>query len=127
VDGVLQRVDTNPVTYNLPDLTPSIKLELNGSTQELTCSQQTLAPAASVTYELHDNNKIGYIVFRNNGTGIGFVQDDDKNSVTLQGDFFLNWDGEITCGEWYYNSANLGFLLNEQKAGGIKCVYDLVY
>jgi hypothetical protein len=126
-DGALQRVDTNPVTYNLPDLTPSIKLELNGSTQELTCSQQTLAPAASVTYELHDNNKIGYIVFRNNGTGIGFVQDDDKNSVTLQGDFFLNWDGEITCGEWYYNSANLGFLLNEQKAGGVQYVYDLVY
>jgi hypothetical protein len=126
-DGALQRVDANPVTYQLPDLTPSIKLELDGSTLELSCSQQTVAPAASVTYELHDNSKIGYIVFRNNGTGIGFVQDDDGNSVTTQGDFFLNWNGEITCGEWYYNGTNVGFLVNEEKSGGVEYVYDLVY
>jgi hypothetical protein len=126
--AALQRLDSNPVAYNLPDLTPSIKLELeDGTTVDLNCSQQTIAAAASVTYEIHDDKEIGYIVFRGNGAGTGFVQDDDNNSVTTQGDFFLNWNGKITCGEWYYNSAKLGFLVNDEKAGGVQYVYDLVY
>ena len=80
-----------------------------------------------MAYELHDGNKSGYLIFRRNGTGTGFVQDDDGNSVTTQGDFFLNWDGEISSGEWYYNSAQIGFLAGDEKAGGVQYVYDLEY
>jgi hypothetical protein len=76
---------------------------------------------------LHNGKKNGYIVFRNNGPGTDFVQDDDGNSVSIQGDVFLNWDGEITCGEWYYNSGKLGFLVSDQKSGSLQYVYDLVY
>ena len=124
----LVRFGTNPVTYNLPDLTPNIKLKLaDGSQQSVSCSQQTLAPVASVAYELHKGKKEGYLILRGNGTGIGFVQDDDGNSVTTQGDFFLNWGGKVTSGEWYYNSSQIGFLINDQKDGGIQYVYDLVY
>lgn len=124
----LVRFGTNPVTYNLPDLTPNIKLKLaDGSQQSVSCSQQTLAPVASVAYELHKGKKEGYLILRGNGTGIGFVQDDDGNSVTTQGDFFLDWGGKVTSGEWYYNSSQIGFLINDQKDGGIQYVYDLVY
>ena len=126
--GSLVRFGTNPVTYNLPDLTPNIKFMLKGGSQEsVSCSQQTLAPVANVAYELHKGKKEGYLMLRGNGTGIGFVQDDDGNSVTTQGDFFLNWDGKVTSGEWYYNSSQIGFLINDQKDGGIQYVYDLVY
>ncbi|MGN0344182.1 MAG: hypothetical protein ACI4EC_04375 [Lachnospiraceae bacterium] len=124
----LNRLGTNPVEHNLPDLTPNIKLKhADGSDESVSCSQQTLVPVASVAYALYDGKKDGYLVLRGNGTGIGFVQDDDGNSVTTQGDFFLNWNGEITSGEWYYNSSQIGFLVNDQKAGGIQYVYDLVY
>ena len=128
-DGsTLVRPGTNPVAYNLPDLTPNIRLKLaDGAQADVSCSQQTLAPVASVAYELHEGAKDGYLVLRGNGTGIGFVQDDDGNSVTAQGDFFLNWDGKTTSGEWYYNSSQIGFLVNDQKDGGIQYVYDLVY
>ena len=126
--SALIRLGTNPVAYNLPDLTPNIKVKhADGSDESLSCSQQTMAPVASVAYELHEGGKEGYLLLRGNGTGIGFVQDDDGNSVTTQGDFFLNWNGEITSGEWYYNSSQIGFLVNDQKAGGIQYVYDLVY
>lgn len=124
----LVRLGTNPVEHNLPDLTPTIRLKrADGTNETLTCSQQTLAPVASVAYELHEGKKSGYLIFRGNGTGIGFVQDDDGNSVTTQGDFFLIWDGEMTTGEWYYNSVQIGFLVNDQKDGGIQYVYDLIY
>ena len=124
----LVRLGSNPVEHNLPDLTPNIRLKrADGTDVELSCSQQTLAPVASVAYELHAGQKDGYLVLRGNGTGIGFVQDDDGNSVTTQGDFFLNWDGTITSGEWYYNSSQIGVLVNDQKDGGIQYVYDLVY
>ena len=126
--SALVRVGTNPVEHNLPDLTPNIKLKhADGTDESISCSQQTLAPVASVAYELHEGSKNGYLVLRGNGTGIGFVQDDDGNSVTTQGDFFLNWNGEITSGEWYYNSSQIGFLVNDGKAGGIQYVYDIVY
>lgn len=124
----LVRLGTNPVEHNLPDLTPTIQLKReDGTNDTITCSQQTLAPVASVAYELHAGKKTGYLIFRGNGTGIGYVQDDDGNSVTTQGDFFLNWDGEVTSGEWYYNSVQIGFLVNDQKDGGVQYVYDLVY
>ena len=124
----LTRFGTNPVEHNLPDLTPTIKLKrADGTEESVSCSQQTLVPVASVAYELHDGTKDGYLVLRGNGTGIGFVQDDDGNSVTTQGDFFLNWGGEIISGEWYYNSSQIGFLVNDQKDGGIQYVYDLAY
>ena len=128
-DGsALVRYGTNPVEHNLPDLTPTIRrIYADGSQEQLCCSQQTLAPVANVAYELHEGSKTGYLVLRGNGTGIGFVQDDDGNSVTTQGDFFLNWDGKVTSGEWYYNSSQIGFLVNDQKDGGIQYVYDLVY
>lgn len=128
-DGsALVRLGTNPVAHNLPDLTPNIKLKhADGSDESLSCSQQTLAPVASVAYELHDGAKNGYLILRGNGTGIGFIQDDDGNSVTTQGDYFMNWNGTITVGEWYYNSSQIGFLVNEQRDGGIQYVYDLVY
>ena len=128
-DGsTLNRLGTNPTWHNLPDLTPTIKrIYADGSDEQISCSQQTLAPVASVAYELHDGKKDGYLVLRGNGTGIGFVQDDDGNSVTTQGDFFLNWNGKVTSGEWYYNSSQIGFLVNDQKDGGIQYVYDLVY
>ena len=128
-DGnTLKRLGTNPVEHNLPDLTPTIKLEkADGSQETLSCSQQTLAPVASVAYELHNGTKEGYLVLRGNGTGIGFIQDSDGNSVTTQGDFFLNWNGTVTVGEWYYNSSQIGFLVNDQRDGGIQYVYDLVY
>ena len=126
--GALIRLGTNPVEHNLPDLTPTIKLkQADGTDESLTCSQQTLAPVASVAYELHSGKKTGYLVLRGNGTGIGYVQDDDGNSVTTQGDFFLNWDGKIAIGEWYYNSSQIGFLVNDEKDGGIQYVYDIVY
>ena len=128
MEGALVRLQTNPTVYNLPELTPSIKIvDADGKETALSCSQQTLAPAASVGYELHDGKKTGYLILRGNGTGIGFIQDDDGNSVTTQGDFFLNWNGTVTSGEWYYNSVQLGFLVNDQKSGGIQYVYDLVY
>ena len=124
----LVRLGTNPIEYNLPELTPNIHLKhADGSKESLSCSQQTLAPVASVAYELHAGKKEGYLILRGNGTGIGFIQDDDGNSVTTQGDFFLNWNGGITSGEWYYNSSEIGFLVNDQRAGGIQYVYDLVY
>lgn len=128
-DGsTLVRLGTNPVAHNLPDLTPNIQLKhADGSAESLSCSQQTLAPVASVAYELHDGKKDGYLILRGNGTGIGFIQDDDGNSVTTQGDYFLNWNGTITIGEWYYNSSQIGFLVNDQRDGGIQYVYDLVY
>jgi hypothetical protein len=126
-NGELQRVESNPVAYGLPDLTPTIKLEINDDTQELSCTQQTLAAAASVTYELHNGKKTGYIVLRNDGIGTDFVQDDDGNSVSIQGDVFVNWGGKITCGEWYYNSGKLGFLVSDQKSGSLQYVYDIVY
>ena len=126
--GSLIRFGSNPVEHNLPDLTPTIKIRL-ADAQEVTlnCSQQTLAPVASIAYELHDGQKQGYLVLRGNGTGIGFVQDDDGNSVTTQGDFFLSWNGTVTDGEWYYNGTQIGFLVNDEKIGGIQYVYDLVY
>lgn len=129
IDGsALVRFGTNPIEYNLPELTPGIKLkQAEGADESVFCSQQTLAPVASVAYELHDGTKDGYLILRGNGTGIGFIQDDDGNSVTVQGDFFLNWNGEITIGEWYYNSSQIGFLVNDQRAGGIQYVYDLAY
>lgn len=125
--NALVRPGTNPVERNLPDLTPTIRIRLGEGEIEVGCSQQTLLPVASVAYELHDGKKSGYLIFRRNGTGTGFVQDDDGNSVTTQGDFFLNWDGEISSGEWYYNSAQIGFLAGDEKAGGVQYVYDLEY
>ena len=126
--GSLIRLGTNPVENNLPDLTPNIKLKrADGTDESISCSQQTLVPVASVAYELHNGKNDGYLVLRANGTGIGFIQDDDGNSVTTQGDFFLNWNGEITSGEWYYNSYQIGFLVNDQRDGGIQYVYDLAY
>lgn len=126
--GALVRFGSSPIEYNLPELTPHIRLKrAAGTDEELSCSQQTLAPVASVAYELHDGKKDGYLVLRGNGTGIGFVQDDNGNSVTTQGDFFLNWNGEVISGEWYYNNSQIGFLVNDQKGGGIQYVYDLVY
>lgn len=129
IDGsALVRFGTSPIEHNLPELTPSIKLKwAEGAEEAVFCSQQTLAPVASVAYELHDGTKDGYLILRGNGTGIGYIQDDDGNSVTMQGDFFLNWNGEITIGEWYYNSSQIGFLVNDQRIGGIQYVYDLVY
>lgn len=127
-DGTLVRSGTNPIEHNLPDLTPTVKIKSDdGKEETVTCSQQTLVPVASVAYELHKDKKKGYLILRGNGDGIGFVQDDDGNSVTVQGDFFLNWNGKTTRGEWYYNRAHIGFLISEQKAGGIENVYDLVY
>ncbi len=124
----LVRLGTNPVEQNLPDLTPTISIRKgDGKEETMTCSQQTLAPAASVAYELHAGKKNGYLIFRKNGTGTGYIQDDDGNSVTTQGDMFLIWDGEITVGEWYYNSAQIGFLVDDEKSGGIQYVYDLEY
>lgn len=126
--GTLIRLSTNPVKNNLPDLTPTIKImDVDGSELTVSCSQQTLVPVASVAYELHDANKRGYLVLRGNSTGIDFVQDKDGNSVVTQGDFFLNWGGTITSGEWYYNSSQIGFLVNDQKGGGIQYVYELSY
>ena len=126
--GSLVRFGSNPVEHNLPDLTPTIRIRLaDGQETTLSCSQQTLAPVASVAYELHDGQKQGYLILRGNGTGIGFVQDDDGNSVTTQGDFLLNWNGSTTDGEWYYNGTQIGFLINDDKAGGIQYVYDLAY
>lgn len=129
IDGsTLVRFGTNPIEHNLPELTPNIRLKRAEDAEEtIFCSQQTLAPVASVAYELHTGTKDGYLILRGNGTGIGFIQDDDGNSVTVQGDFFLNWNGEITIGEWYYNSSQIGFLVNDQRAGGIQYVYDLAY
>lgn len=129
IDGsTLVRFGTNPIEHNLPELTPNIKLKrAEGAEETIFCSQQTLVPVASVAYELHDGTKDGYLILRGNGTGIGFIQDDDGNSVTTQGDFFLNWNGEITSGEWYYNSSQIGFLVNDQRDGGIQYVYDLAY
>ncbi len=124
----LSRIDSSPVRYNLPDLTPAIKiLGADGTETAVECSQQTLAPAACVAYELHAGGKEGYMLFRGNGTGIDFVQDDDGNSVVTQGDFFLKWDETETAGEWYYNSAKIGFLVSDQKAGGVQYVYDIEY
>lgn len=124
----LVRPGTNPVEYNLPELTPSIKIVgEDGKETEVSCSQQTVVPVASVAYELHAGNKTGYLMFRGNSTGIDFVQDDDGNSVITQGDYFLKWDGEIHTGEWYYNSIKIGFLVNGQRSGGIQYVYDLKY
>lgn len=126
--GSLVRFGSSPIEHNLPDLTPTIRIRLaDGQESTMNCSQQTLAPVASVAYELHDGQKTGYLVLRGNGTGIGFVQDDDGNSVTTQGDFFLNWNGSTTDGEWYYNGTQIGFLINDEKAGGIQYVYDLTY
>lgn len=126
--GALVRFGSSPIEHNLPELTPNIRLKLAaGTDEELSCSQQTLAPVASVAYELHGGKKDGYLILRGNGTGIGFVQDDNGNSVTTQGDFFLNWNGEVISGEWYYNNSQIGFLVNDQKDGGIQYVYDLVY
>ncbi len=126
--GSLVRFTTNPVEHNLPDLTPTIRLvDADGQTEEVGCSQRTLTPVAGVTYELHDGAKTGALLLRGNGTGIGFVQDDDGNSVTTQGDFFLNWDGKTTSGEWYYNSSQIGFLINDDRAGGVQYVYELMY
>lgn len=129
IDGsTLVRFGTNPIEHNLPELTPNIRLKRAEDAEEtIFCSQQTLVPVASVAYELHDRTKDGYLILRGNGTGIGFIQDDDGNSVTTQGDFFLNWNGEITSGEWYYNSSQIGFLVNDQRDGGIRYVYDLAY
>lgn len=127
-DSALVRFGTSPIEHNLPELTPGIKLkQAEGAEETIFCSQQTLVPVASVAYELHNGTKDGYLILRGNGTGIGFIQDDDGNSVTMQGDFFLNWNGEITVGEWYYNSSQIGFLVNDQKDGGIQYVYDLAY
>ena len=124
----LVRLGTNPVERNLPDLTPTIRVRVADAAEvTMSCSQQTLAPVASVAYELHAGKKSGYLIFRRNGNGTGYVQDDDGNSVTAQGDFFLNWDGEITSGEWYYNSAQIGFLIGDEKSGGVQYVYDLEY
>lgn len=124
----LVRPGTNPVEHNLPDLTPTIRVRVGEESEKtLNCSQQTLIPVASVAYELHAGGENGYLIFRRNGTGTGFVQDDDGNSVTTQGDFFLSWGGEITSGEWYYNSAQIGFLIGDEKGGGIQYVYDLEY
>lgn len=127
-NGSLVRFGSNPIERNLPDLTPTIRLvAADGKDEELSCAQQTLAPVASVCYELRSGSKTGALILRGNGTGIGFVQDDDGNSVTTQGDFFLNWGGSVTTGEWYYNSTQIGFLINDEKAGGIQYVYDLAY
>lgn len=127
-NGSLVRFTTNPIEHNLPDLTPTIRLaDKDGKTEEIGCSQRTLTPVAGVVYELHDGAKTGALLLRGNGTGIGFVQDDDGNSVTTQGDFFLNWGGKTTSGEWYYNSSQLGFLINDERAGGVQYVYELMY
>lgn len=124
----LVRLGTNPIEHNLPELTPTIRIKgEDGKEQEMTCSQQTIAPVASVAYELHSGKKNGYLMFRGNGTGIDFVQDDDGNSVIAQGDFFLKWDGELLTGDWYYNSTQIGFLVNGKKSGGVQYVYDLKY
>ncbi|MDD6037323.1 MAG: hypothetical protein PUD20_00780 [bacterium] len=124
----LVRLTTNPIDHALPDLTPTIKLVYeDGKTVEVTCSQQTLAPIASVAYELHAGNKKGYLVFRNNGSGSDFVQDDDGNSVTMQGEVFLNWDGEVTVGEWYYNSLQLGCMVGDKRELNIQYVYEIKY
>lgn len=125
--GSLVRFSTNPLEHNLPDLTPTIQIHLSEKKLTLGCTQQTLAPVASVAYELHEGKESGYLILRRNGTGGGYVQDDDGNSVTTQGDFLLNWDGEISEGEWYYNSTQLGLLVNGEKAGNIQYVYDLMY
>lgn len=124
----LVRLGTNPVERNLPDLTPTVRIRVGGESEKtVSCSQQTLAPVASIAYELHAGKKSGYLIFRRNGTGTGFVQDDDGNSVTTQGDFFLSWDGTVTSGEWYYNRAQIGFLIGDEKSGGVQYVYDLEY
>lgn len=124
----LVRLSTNPIEHALPDLTPTIRIvKMDGKTEEVTCSQQTLAPVASVAYELHAGNKKGYLVFRNNGSGSDFVQDDDGNSVTMQGEVFLNWDGQVTVGEWYYNSLQLGCMVGDKRELNIQYVYEIKY
>lgn len=124
----LVRLSSNPIEHALPDLTPTIKLAYeDGKTVEVTCSQQTVAPVASVAYELHAGNKSGYLLFRNNGEGTDYIQDDDGNSVTMQGELFLDWDGEVIVGEWYYNSLQLGCLVEDAKKLNIQYVYEIKY
>ena len=124
----LVRFDTNPVLYNLPDLTPTIELTFGtNEKQTISLSQQSIAPVASVAYELHTDRNKGYLIFRNNGAKTDYVQDDDGNSVVTQGDFLLKWEDTIVIGDWYYNSLKIGLIVNDQKAGNIEYVYDLKY
>ena len=125
--GELVRFDTDPAKYELPDLTPSVNLVTGGEKIRLTCIQESVAPVYSVAYRLTDGEKEGYLVFRGNENMSVVLSDDSGNGTFIQGDVLLNWDGNVTIGEWYYNAGKIGFAIGDELGDGVEYIYELIY
>ncbi len=122
------RLSSSPSYYNLPELTSQVTLNFqNGFSATTYASQQTVAPKAQVTYEFLGSNINGYITLRANGTGSDYIQDDDGNTVIVQGDLYMVLDNQITIGSWYVNSGKIGILVDDTRFGEIECVYNIKY
>ncbi len=127
-DNQVVRFSTDPTAYNLPELTSTFEISLNGKkTDTYRCSMISYVPAASVFYEFHSEDEKGYICFRNNGENTKYIQLDEETSVTAQGDFFMIRGKKIIKGEWFYNKQDIGILLNGDQSSLIRYVYDLTY
>ncbi len=127
-DNQIVRFSADPTAYNLPELTPVIEVSILGAESKgYQCSMLSYAPAASVFYEIHKGKETGYLCFRNNGGNTDYIRLDDDTSVTAQGDFFMYAGSELTSGKWFYNSRNIGILINGDTSSLISYVYDLEY
>lgn len=121
-------IATSPKTFSLPDLTPQVELVFdNGFKATAQCSQQTIAPKSEVTYALYGDSIGGYMMFRANGTGTDYIQDENGNTVMVQGEFYMKIDNQITVGNWYVNANKIGIIVDDYHFGDVVCVYDIVY
>lgn len=121
-------IATSPKNYSLPDMTPQVELMFdNGFKATALCSQQTIAPKAEVTYALYGDNVEGFMMFRANGTGTDYIQDENGSTVMVQGEFYMKIDSQITVGNWYINANKIGIIVDDYHFGDVACVYDIVY
>ncbi|MCR4946089.1 MAG: hypothetical protein K5929_03990 [Lachnospiraceae bacterium] len=125
--GDILRFNPDPAVYELPDLTPSINLVKDGEKIRLTCIQESTAPVYSVAYRLTDGEKEGYLMFRSNENMSVVMNDDSGNGTFIQGDVLLNWDGEITLGEWYFNAGKIGFAIGNKLGDGVEYIHEITY
>lgn len=122
------RFNSSPAYYALPDLTSQVNLNFkNGFSATTFASQQTSAPKAQVTYEFLGANLNGYVTFRANGSGSDYIQDDEGNTVVVQGDLYMILDNQVTIGSWYVNAGKIGILVDDTRFGEIECVYNIKY